>query len=274
MNEIGYFEGLETQAKQMSVAAVSRVNLGGWPVVRLGREEFARLMLDDCRLVRSSIPKPSPRLVFDANGQALSLAQTDPFYRRAMRAADFIHADGQSLVFASWWLSPAALPERIATTDFFHDAAQLAQQEGLRFYLLGASEEMNRLAAEKAQRCYPDLQLVGRRNGYFGESEEEDICREIVASRADVLWVGLGKPKEQLFCVRNRERLSGVGWLKTCGGLFDFLGGRNKRAPQWMQDAGLEWLHRLALDPRRFFWRYLTTNIHATYLLLARSGKR
>ena len=271
---------LETQAKQMTAAtglscsAVNRVNLGGWPVVRLDREEFARLMRDDSLLVRSSIPKPLPRLVFDINGQGLSLARTDSSYLRAMRAANYIHADGQPLVFASRWLSSAALPERISTTDFFHDAAQVAQQEGLKFYLLGASEEMNRLAAEKTQRLYPNLQLVGRRGGYFDESEEEDICQDIVASGTDVLWVGLGKPKEQLFCVRNRERLSGVGWLKTCGGLFDFLGGRNKRAPQWMQDAGLEWLYRLAMDPRRFFWRYLTTNIHATYLLLTRSRKQ
>jgi exopolysaccharide biosynthesis WecB/TagA/CpsF family protein len=78
----------------------------------------------------------------------------------------------------------------------------------------------------------------------------------------------MGAPRELAFAVRNRDLLTGVGLIKTSGGLFDFLSGRNRRAPAWMQAAGLEWLHRLALEPRRLFYRYLTTNPHALYVLL------
>lgn len=250
------------------------VHIGGWPLVRLNRKKFANLIAADYLANCESAFKQPPKLVFDTNGQGLSMAQTDKKYQASMQKADYIHADGQPLVFASRYLSSAPLPERIATTDFFHDAASLAQEKGLKFFLLGASEEVNRQAFETVQKLYPNLQLVGRRNGYFNEADEEAVCRQIVASGADVLWVGMGKPREQLFCIRNRERLRGVTWLKTCGGLFDFLAGRNKRAPQWMQNIGLEWVHRLLRDPRRFFWRYLTTNFHALYLLWAHRNKR
>jgi N-acetylglucosaminyldiphosphoundecaprenol N-acetyl-beta-D-mannosaminyltransferase len=78
----------------------------------------------------------------------------------------------------------------------------------------------------------------------------------------------MGSPLELAFSMRNRHRLTNVGLIKTSGGLFDFLSGRFRRAPLWMQAAGLEWLHRLALDPRRLLLRYLTTNPHALYVLL------
>jgi N-acetylglucosaminyldiphosphoundecaprenol N-acetyl-beta-D-mannosaminyltransferase len=264
----------QTMPEEIISPTLELVHIGGWPLVRLNRKNFANLIAADYLANCESSFKQSPKLVFDTNGQGLSMAQTDKKYQASMQEADYIHADGQPLVFASRYLSSAPLPERIATTDFFHDAASLAQEKGLKFFLLGASEEVNRQAFETVQKLYPNLQLVGRRNGYFNEADEEAICRQIVASGADVLWVGMGKPREQLFCIRNRERLRGVTWLKTCGGLFDFLAGRNERAPQWMQDMGLEWLHRMLRDPRRFFWRYLTTNFHALYLLWAHRNKR
>ena len=259
-----------TSLTQTDKFIVSFTILAGWPVVRLNREEFARLMVTDCLAARATPRNSVPKIVFDINGQGISLAETDCQYNRALKAADYIHVDGQALIFASKLFSLTPLRERLATTDYFHDAAAVCQGSGLRIYLLGASEKMNAIAVRNARNLYPELYISGNRHGYFSDEEESAICRNIVASSTDVLWVGLGKPKEQLFCIRNRSRLQGVGWIITCGGLFDFLGGRNKRAPQWMQNAGLEWLHRLLQDPRRFFWRYLTTNIHAAYLLWSR----
>jgi exopolysaccharide biosynthesis WecB/TagA/CpsF family protein len=249
------------------------VYLAGWPHVKLTRKGFAQLMVRDCLIARSASEPCLPKLGFSMNGQAVSLCSTSAPFSDAMKQADYIQADGESLVKASRVFSKGnELPERIATTDFFHDAAEHAVKYGLKFYMLGASEEMSLEAEKNIRKQYPDLQIVGRRNGYFEDSEEEQICKEIVASGADVLWVGMGKPKEQLFCIRNKERLKGVPWIKSCGGLFDFLSGRNKRAPQWVQDAGLEWAHRTLGDPKRFLWRYLTTNIH-TIILLIRGSK-
>ena len=92
---------------------------------------------------------------------------------------------------------------------------------------------------------------------------------QVNAARPDILWVGMGAPAEQRFCLRVRTKLSNVGLIKTSGGLFDFVSGRNSRAPGWMQAMGLEWAYRMALEPRRLAYRYLTTNPHAAYLLLS-----
>jgi exopolysaccharide biosynthesis WecB/TagA/CpsF family protein len=242
--------------------------LGGWPHVRLTRKEFAELMARDCLLARASDTPLLPKLAFSMNGQALSLAATDQKFNDAMRQADYIQADGQSLVIASKYRCKKPLPEKIPTTDFFHDAAEIAQREGLKFYIFGASADDNEKAVANIKSKHPKLEVVGSRNGYFDRRDEDSICNEILSSGADVLWLGLGKPKEQLFCIRNKEKLRGVGWVKTCGGLFDFLSDKNSRAPEFMQNAGLEWLHRTIQEPRRLFWRYLTTNLHTIYLLL------
>jgi N-acetylglucosaminyldiphosphoundecaprenol N-acetyl-beta-D-mannosaminyltransferase len=251
-----------------SVKDVPISYVGGWPHIALDRKAFAELMARDCMHARESKATVLPKLAFSMNGQALSLAEGKGPFRDAMLKADYIQADGQSLVIASRYLSKIVLPERIATTDFFHDAAEVAVKEGLSFYILGASEEEHQKAIENIKKNYPNLRIAGHRNGYFQPEEEADICAAIVASGTDVLWIGLGKPKEQIFCIRNQQKLKGIGWIKTCGGLFDFLSGRNSRAPRWMQDNGLEWLHRLVNDPRRFFWRYMITNAHSIIICL------
>jgi N-acetylglucosaminyldiphosphoundecaprenol N-acetyl-beta-D-mannosaminyltransferase len=242
--------------------------LGGWEHVRLTREGFAQLMMRDCLIARESSVPAIPKLAFSMNGQALSLTATDCNFRNAMQQADYIQADGQSLVIASRYLCKNPLPEKIPTTDFFHDAARIAQKTGLKFYILGASATDNKLTVENVAKLYPTLKIVGYRDGYFSENEDDTICQEIVSSGADVLWLGLGKPKEQIFCLRNKDKLAGVAWIKTCGGLFDFLSEKNSRAPEWMQNAGLEWLYRTIQEPRRLLWRYLTTNVHTIYMLL------
>lgn len=245
---------------------IETVRIGGLPVARLTNEAMAQCMVEDVQRARDGAQ--GPQLVFDVNGQGLSMYAEDPAYRAAMDGADLIHADGQSMVLFSRWFLPKALPERVATTDYYHVAAEAAQRHGLRFYLLGADPNTIARAAAETQRQYPDLDLVGWRSGYFDRSEEPEIVRDIVDRGTDVLWIGMGKPREQQFAQRNREALNGVAWLKTCGGLFDFVSGNNARAPSWMQAAGLEWLFRMGLEPRRLFWRYAKTNPHAIALMV------
>src|SRR5690606_36992720 len=132
-----------------------------------------------------------------------------------MAQADIIHADGMPVVWASR-LAGAPLPERVCTTDFFHDAACSAVEHQLRFFILGGSEELNREAVKAMVRLHPGLKIAGRHHGYFGEDMDEEVCSSIRRSGADVVWVGLGKPRQEEWSVRNRARLAGVGWIKTC----------------------------------------------------------
>jgi N-acetylglucosaminyldiphosphoundecaprenol N-acetyl-beta-D-mannosaminyltransferase len=245
------------------------VMVGGIKTACISRDGLAQMMLADCRAARQT--DASPKLVFASNGHAIALAAQDENFRRTFAEADIVHADGQAAVFASRLLTETPIPERSATTDFIHDAASLAAEEGLRFYLLGATEEANAKAAEVLAARYPGLKIVGRRHGYFSAFEEDDICDEINLTKPDVIWVGLSVPLEYEFAVRNKPRLR-AGWLVTCGGCFNFVTGDYKRAPQWMQAAGLEWLYRLAREPKRLFWRYAVTNPLAIFLLLTRTN--
>jgi len=246
---------------------IPQVMVGGFPTVSVSRHELAERMAQDCLEARQSKDSWQPKVVLSSNGQGIALAGTDPAFMEIMHQADIVHADGMSVVFASR-LTRHPLPERIATTDFFHDAAAAAIRHGLSFFILGSNEAQNQAAVQAITKLYPELKIAGRRHGYFTEADDAAVCAEIRASGADVLWVALGKPKQEFWSVRNRDRLQGVGWIKTCGGLYAFLAGDALRAPGWMQVLGLEWLHRGLKEPSRLGWRYLTTNPYALYRLL------
>ena len=247
-----------------------RVIVGGLPVAVLDRQSTARLTIS-AALSRKGSGRPCAFFT-TTNGQVVSLCASDPEVKRLFERADLISADGMSVVFASRLGSGLKLPERVATTDAFHDAARLARERGMGFYFLGGSEEVNVRAVERARELHPGLRIVGRRNGYFGQEEEEAIVDAINRAAPDVLWVGLGVPHQQRFVLRHLDRLTSVGVAKSCGGLFDFLAGKNRRAPRWMQRAGLEWAFRVWEEPGRLAARYLATNPHAAYWLVRARG--
>ena len=245
------------------------VAIGGLPIAAIGREQSAQVMIEAALARRGS--GRQPLLVTSANGQVISMCARDAEVRALFLAADLIHADGMPLVLASRLRSRMPLPERVATTDLFHDVARVAPSRGASFYLLGAGPKVIKQAVCKVQEKYPQLTIAGYRHGYFDPEEMNQIIGEIDACAPDVLWIGMGAPAELALALHLRTQLTRVGLIKTSGGLFDFLSGRNRRAPEWMQSAGLEWLYRLALEPRRLLYRYLSTNPHALFLLLTGS---
>jgi N-acetylglucosaminyldiphosphoundecaprenol N-acetyl-beta-D-mannosaminyltransferase len=247
----------------------AEVTVGGIKTACVTREQLAALMVEDCLIARRV--KQAPKLVFASNGHAIALVATDKNFRAHFEAADIVHADGQPVVMASRLLARMPVPERSATTDFIHDAARAAQAHGLRIFLLGATEQINAQCAEILRFTYPDLQIVGRRNGYFKRADEAAVCDEINRSGADVVFVGLGVPLEYAFCTRNKNRLN-AGWVVTCGGCYNFVTGAYKRAPDWMQKFSLEWLYRLAREPKRLFWRYAVTNPLAIFFMVTRTA--
>jgi exopolysaccharide biosynthesis WecB/TagA/CpsF family protein len=238
------------------------VPIGGMPIAALSRKQWADLMVKECK---SQNRNRIPRIYTSANGNVVSRYARDAAFRTLVDRMDGIDADGMPLIHISKIIRNP-LPERVATTDFFHDAARAAQENGLIFYLLGGTPEENGKALERTRKLYPRLKAFGH-HGYFG-NHEEDVIRDILDKGTHVLWVGLGVPLEHQFAVRNAERLKGVAWIKTCGGLLNFLSGTSRRAPEWMQKSGLEWAYRVYLEPRRLLYRYLTTNVHAIYLVL------
>ena len=253
---------------RIATASVPRITLGGLRIAVLDLEQTADFMID---LVFPRRRIGRPLYLTSANGEVLARCSTEPMTDRLFRAADLINADGQPLVTVSQLKSPMRLPERVATTDLFHVVARKAEAAGLTFYMFGADEDENAAAVANVRKAYPNLRIVGHCHGYLRGDELRAKVDEINQLAPDYLWVALGVPYEQAFVAEFTSRLPNVGVIKTSGGLFNFLSGSRPRAPQWMQDVGLEWAWRIWLEPRRLFWRYLTTNPRALYLLLNRS---
>jgi exopolysaccharide biosynthesis WecB/TagA/CpsF family protein len=252
-----------------ATAGVPRITLGGLRLAVLDIEQTANFMVG---IVFPERRVSRPLYLTSANGEVLARCSTEPMTERLFRAADLINADGQPLVTVSRLRSKLPLPQRVATTDLFHVVARKAAAARLTFYMFGADESENALAVANVRTMYPDLQIVGHSHGYLNGDALRAKVDEINALAPDYLWVALGVPYEQAFVEEFTPRLYNVGVIKTSGGLFNFLSGSRARAPRWMQAAGLEWAWRIWLEPRRLFWRYLTTNPRALYLLFNNSG--
>lgn len=253
------------------ITTLPKIRVGGVVVGRLSREQWAEHLIQQCLKQRQAQPK-TPKLYTSANGHVLSRYARSAAFRAQFERFDGVDADGMPLVVASRWFTNSPIPERCATTDFFHDLASQCVEHGLSMYFLGGEIELQeRLIANVRQR-YPNLKIAGHWNGYFSRKQEQTVLADINSSAPDVLWVGLGVPKEHDFVLRNYESLRSVGIVKTCGGLFDFLSGKNARAPEWMQYWSLEWLFRTIQEPRRLLFRYLTTNVHTCWLLVSQTS--
>jgi len=259
---------MEINENEPAISSVEQTIVGGTRIARLDLEQTARLMID---LARAPTRATGPFLLTSANGEVLARRRLDPKFAKLIDDADMVSADGQPLVFASRLLSREALPERVATSDLYSIVARKAQEEGVSFYLFGASEAVSLATFEATRRNFPRLDIRGCSHGYLSGEALERKLDEINTLAPDVLWLALGVPLEQEFARRYSRRLPNVKMIKTAGGLFDFVAGAKRRAPQWMQTTGLEWAFRMFLEPRRLLGRYLTTNPIALFVLLTQT---
>lgn len=250
----------------MKLEDIAHTHVGGIKTACITRAELVKLIttrVDDFRHDSIGI---APLLIFDSNGHGISLANSNKAFMDALSAADVIHADGQSVVSMSKWVTGPNIPERSATTDTIHDIPKLAS-ESLRHFLLGGNQQVVEKCANILADQYANFTIAGTQHGYFDKNECDDIIDIINSAAPDVLWVGLGKPLEQEWVVRNKHKLK-VPVIISCGGCYNYVTGDYARAPQWMQNAGIEWLHRALTEPKKFLWRYITTNPHSIYCVL------
>ena len=194
--------------------------------------------------------------------------QDDPALSSAVRACDIINIDGAGIVFAGRFLG-MDIPERVAGIDLFHKLLAHAEKTTLSVYLLGATEVVIEQTVENLHRRYPGLRIAGHHHGYFW-NEEQQMVERIRDSRADMLFVGIGSPMKERFIDRWRDVL-GVRFAMGVGGTFDVVAGKVRRAPVWMQRAGLEWFFRVLQEPGRMWRRYLVTN--SRFLMMVARAK-
>jgi N-acetylglucosaminyldiphosphoundecaprenol N-acetyl-beta-D-mannosaminyltransferase len=195
------------------------------------------------------------------NVHSVMTARKDPAVRRALTAMDLATPDGMPLVWTLRQRGCQAQP-RVYGPDLMELALPHGVARGWRHFLFGASEEtLDRLVAS-AQRLAPGVRIVGRVAPPYRQltpEEDQRFVDQIRASGANIVWVGLGMPKQELWMHRMRDRLPGVTLLGV-GAAFDLLSGTVPQAPDWLQERGLEWAYRLYREPRRLWRRYLYNN--------------
>ncbi|MDR4899897.1 WecB/TagA/CpsF family glycosyltransferase [Bacillus mycoides] len=212
---------------------------------------------------------PTQHVVINAG--KVVLMEQDRKLKKIIQDCKIINADGQSIVWASNILG-TPLPERVTGIDIMEELIKLAAQKGHSIYFFGAKNEVVERVVNHYQGMYPNLRVAGYRNGYFKDHDNPKIVEDIRDSRADILLVAFSSPKKEYWLAEHLEELN-VPFSMGVGGSFDVVAGVTKRAPVWMQKAGLEWFYRFLQEPKRMWKRYLVGNTKFIIAVFKEKGK-
>ena len=205
------------------------------------------------------------------NVSILMMMRSDQRLQSFVDRAALVVADGQPIVWCAPWFGPS-LPERVTGVDLVDAICKRAEHDGKRIYLLGATTEIVSKLAQRLRQRHPTLS-VDFADGYFTKEAAEERADCIRAAGTDILFVGMGVPRQENFIEVQWDRL-GVGMAIGVGGSFDVLAGLRSRAPAWVQTIGMEWFYRLIQEPRRLFVRYLVTNSQFVWLVFSALFKK
>lgn len=200
--------------------------------------------------------KPTQHVVINAS--KVNLMEKDPKLRKIVNSCPLINADGASIVWAAKRMG-IPLKERVTGCDLFQKLVVVAEKKGYKIYLFGAKEEVVKKVKAIFEEKYPDIQIVGYRNGYFTEADEPEIVKDMAESGADMMFVAFSSPKKEYWVNKYIKQLN-IPFVMGVGGSFDIVAGVTERAPKWWQDHGLEWLYRFIQEPRRMWKRYIIGN--------------
>lgn len=196
----------------------------------------------------------------------------DEHLREAVNGATYAFPDGTPVYLTGRYLRHLPI-EKISGPDFMAMMFESETGRKLKHYFYGGKPEVLEILVEKLRERYPGCEIVGAVSPPFralSEEEQQADRDAILAAGAQVVWVGLGAPKQEMWMHRNSPLLPGA-MLMGVGAAFDFHADVVQRAPEWMQKRGLEWLHRLCQEPRRLWKRYLVTNFLFLYYSLTRA---
>lgn len=200
-------------------------------------------------LLARSIEARTPCHVVTADASMVVLARRDPALMQIVRGAELVTPDGAGILWAAR-LFRTPIRHKISGVDLVADICRLSAQHRWRVFFLGAAPGVAALAADNLRARFPGAQIVGTRDGYFSPADEAQVLADIQAARPDVLLVAFGIPRQEKWITAHKAALQ-VPVSIGVGGSFDVYSGRVKRAPVWMQKASLEWLYRLASNPKK-----------------------
>jgi N-acetylglucosaminyldiphosphoundecaprenol N-acetyl-beta-D-mannosaminyltransferase len=240
----------------------------------LGVGISAITMADALAMIDKWIATGASRYVCVTGVHGVMESQTDPALRKIHNHADLVTPDGMPMVWLSW-LHGHRRAERVYGPDLLLACCQASVAKGYRHFLYGGGEGVPERLAARLQTRFPGLIIAGTWSPPFREltgTEEQAMIDTIASAQPDIIWIGLSTPKQERWMARYVGRLP-AAVLIGVGAAFDIHAGLKKQAPPWMQRTGLEWLFRLAAEPRRLWRRYLINNPWFVWrLLLQLSG--
>ncbi|HVJ93423.1 MAG TPA: WecB/TagA/CpsF family glycosyltransferase [Labilithrix sp.] len=203
-------------------------------------------------------PERKSHHIITVNVAILMMAREDAKLRRAIENADLVVVDGKPLVWTANWLG-APVPEKVSGVDLMRRLLEVGNDRKLSIFLLGTTQERLEALERVIRTKYPNVVIAGSRNGYFKADDFAQVTKQIREANADLLLVGMPAPFKEIWCEEHREAIATPAILGV-GGAFDVMAGFVPRAPRVMQEAGLEWAWRLAMEPKKLWKRYLVTN--------------
>ncbi len=201
------------------------------------------------------LKKEHTNLIFFINAHCFNIAQNNDSYKKALNNADVLLNDGIGFKLGAKFAG-ITIEENMNGTDFIPKLLTLARDLNKNVYLLGGEEGIAARAREKLESRIPGISIVGTRNGYFDFDHDDEIVADIIGRETELLIVGMGVPRQELWLTKNKGKLKGVKISVAGGAVLDFMSENVKRAPQWMQKTGTEWIFRLYQEPKRLFNRY------------------
>lgn len=204
-------------------------------------------MQETITAVNEIIELKEPSFVVAINPEKLMKANVDENLKQLLNSATLQIPDGIGVVLASK-LNGGKIKSRVTGIDLMNNICELANNKNYRIFMLGGKPGVAIKAAEILKEKHKNINIVGIIDGYF--ENENDVVEKIIATRADILFVALGSPRQEYFITKNLERLK-VPLCMGVGGSYDVICGNIKRAPKWMCNTGLEWLYRLIKEPWR-----------------------
>lgn len=194
--------------------------------------------------------------IFFLNAHCFNIAQKNHAYFNAIHHADLLLNDGIGVRIASWFAG-ITFPENLNGTDLIPKILELAARQNCPIFFLGGAQGIAAKAASEVTKKIPGLIVAGTHHGYFQQQDSDALVRQINESGAEILILGMGVPRQELWAYKQIGKLTGVRIILAGGAILDFLSGTIKRAPLWMRKLYLEWLYRLLLEPGRMWKRYL-----------------
>lgn len=236
----------------------------------LGVKVTATTLSHTCSLMEQWIKESHRTYVCLAPVATIVDCQTDKGYREVINRAGLVTPDGMPLVWLGR-LKGHINTQRTYGPDLMMAFCALSEKQGYKHYFYGGSNDTMALLTKKLLENFPRLEISGSFSPplrQIGEKEDQNILDQINYTRPDILWVGLGSPKQDYWMYHHREQLN-VPVMVGVGAAFDFLAGTKKQAPRWMQRSGLEWIFRLCCEPGRLWKRYLVGNTKFIWFLFS-----